>query len=111
MDKVVDLAEIVQREVEDYARGETWKAITYAISDITRQTYTVLAIPHTPRELHASIIVAARIVGNKVVIDEDITDRPLYEELLRAGIPREQMILTYAGEPLPEQETQSSPNE
>ena len=48
------------------------------------------------------VVVAARIINDKVIIDEDITDRPLWRELVRAGIPREQIILTYAGEKLPE---------
>ncbi len=106
MDRAIDLAAVLQREVEDYARGETWKAITYPISDVTRQIYTVLVIPYSPRKQHAGIIVAARIVDDKIYIDEDITDRPLVHELVRAGIPREQIICTYTGKPLPEQEDQ-----
>jgi vancomycin permeability regulator SanA len=47
-------------------------------------------------------MVMARVVGDKVIIDEDTTDRPLWKELVAAGIPREQIILTYAGETLPE---------
>jgi hypothetical protein len=42
-------------------------------------------------------------VGDKVVIEEDTTDRPLVNELVRAGIPREQIICTYIGEKLPEE--------
>jgi hypothetical protein len=38
----------------------------------------------------------------KVIIDEDTTDRPLVEELIRWDIPREQIILAYAGETLAE---------
>ena len=44
----------------------------------------------------------ARIIEDKVVIDEDTTDKPLYKELLRAGIRRDQIILTYTGEKLTE---------
>lgn len=47
----------------------------------------------------------ARIVGDSVIIEHDVTDRPLLHELMRAGIPREQIILTYAGEPLPQPNT------
>lgn len=43
----------------------------------------------------------ARVVGDMVVIDEDITDRPLVNELVRAGIPREKIVLLYAGEQVP----------
>jgi hypothetical protein len=44
----------------------------------------------------------ARVVGNKVIIEEDTTDRPLVEALIRCGIPREHIILVYAGETLAE---------
>lgn len=96
---------IVQREVEDYARGETLKAKTYPISDVSRQSFTILVIPDYPRYTPAGIVVAARVVGDYVVIDEDITDRPLFEELIRAGIPREKITCAYAGEEIPAEKT------
>jgi hypothetical protein len=102
---ITDLVTTVQREVEDYARGGGWKHIAYPVSDTTRQHYTVLAIPDYPREYRAAIIVAARIMDDVVVIDEDITDRPLWKELMRAGIPRKKIILSYAGESIPAKET------
>jgi hypothetical protein len=101
-DAAIELFTTVQREVEDYARGGDWKAITYPVSDTVRQHYAILTIPDYPREYRAAIIVAARVVDDLVVIDEDITDRPLWKELMRAGIPREKIILTYAGEKMPE---------
>jgi hypothetical protein len=102
MDTVIDFVGVVQREVEDYARGEGWRSEIYAVSDTARQTYSVVVVPDLPRPFPARIIVMARIVGDYVVIDEDTTDRPLYKELIRAGIPQEKIICLYAGETLPE---------
>jgi len=101
-DAITDLIATVQREVEDYARGGGWEHIAYPISDTARQYYTVLIIPDYPRKYRAGIVVAARVIDDYVVIDEDATDRPLWKELMRAGIPREKIILTYAGEKIPE---------
>jgi XisI protein len=101
MDQVRDLTTTVQHEVEDYARGGSWKAITYPVSDMARQNYVIVAVPDFPRKYKSTIIVAARVVEDKVIIDEDITDKPLWQELVRAGIPREQIICAYAGEPIP----------
>jgi len=103
MDRVAELTTIVQREVEDYA-GPAYKAKTYYIEDPKRHIYTVIIVPddNYPLNLKAGVTVMARIVGDKVVIDQDITDRPLYEELIRAGIPRSQIVLAYAGEKLPD---------
>jgi hypothetical protein len=49
------------------------------------------------------MMVMARVVDDTVVIDHDSTDRPLYKELMDAGIPREKIILAYAGEEAPTQ--------
>ncbi len=104
MDRPVGLSAIVQREVEDYARGGDWEATTYPVSDPGRLHYAVLIFPDYPRKYRAAIIVAARVVDDFVVIDEDATDRPLWKDLVRAGIPREKLILIYAGEKLPAKE-------
>src|SRR5262245_2705722 len=98
MDHLAELTSVVQHEVEDYARGETLGGFTYSLSDVEKQAYTVLIVPQQPKKHHAVVVIAARVVNDKVIIDEDITDRPLWEELIRAGIPREQIILAYAGE-------------
>jgi len=78
---------------------------TYPISDTEKQAYTVIIVPDAPRKYKSGVVIAARVIKDKVIIDEDITDRPLWEELVRAGIPREQIILAYAGEKLPDQST------
>ncbi len=46
-------------------------------------------------------MVMARVEGDKVIIEEDLTDRPLVDALLQAGIAREQIVLAYAGDPIP----------
>jgi KaiC/GvpD/RAD55 family RecA-like ATPase len=40
-----------------------------------------------------------------VIIEEDRTDRPLVDELIAAGIPRERIVLAYIGEAPPATET------
>jgi hypothetical protein len=102
MDRVADLIAIVQREVEDYELP-VLLGTSYAISDTARQRYAVLVVPDSSRKFNAGITVIARVVDDKVIIDEDTTDRPLWKELVRAGIPREQIILAYAGEEAPTQ--------
>jgi XisI protein len=103
MDRVIDITGIVQREVEDYAVSG-FNIALYPVSDHPRQIYTVIVIPEydSRKKIDPGIVVMARIVGDTVIIDEDTTDRPLYKELMRAGIPREQIILAYAGEKSPE---------
>lgn len=97
----MDLKAIVQREVEDYS-GPSHKAVTYAVSDMARQIYTVVVVPDRPRPFKSRIVVMARVVGERVIIDEDTTDKPRVQALVRAGIPREKIVLLYGGEDLPE---------
>ena len=108
MDRIADLTAIVQHEVAAYA-VPAYKAQTYFVGDEKRQIYSVVVVPgdNYPIKTKAGITVMARVVANKVVIDQDITDRPLYEALMEAGIPREQIILAYAGEKLPGEQEQS----
>ena len=103
-DTVIALVSIVQHEVEDYARGGGWQETAYPVSDTAHHHYAVLSIPDYPRLWPAAIVVAARIVDDFVVIDEDTTDKPLWKELVRAGIPREKIVCLYAGEQIPNQQ-------
>ena len=107
MDRIVDLATIVQQEVEDYARGTWYKTRTYPISDTHRQTYALIAVPENdyPLDVNTQVILLTYIARDQVVIEQDITDKPLWEELVRAGIPREQIVCRYAGETLSIEDT------
>jgi hypothetical protein len=37
-----------------------------------------------------------------VIVEVDNTDKPLVDALVQQGIPREQIVLAYAGETLPD---------
>jgi hypothetical protein len=104
MDSPLELETIVQREVEDYARPVLFGS-SYAISDPAHQRYTVLVIPDSAHKFPAGIVVMARVADERVIIEHDTTDRPLWKELVNAGIPREKIILTYAGETAAEEVT------
>jgi len=96
-----ELIEITRREVEKYA-GISDDAKAYPILDGTRRTYAVNGIMNEHGKDHAWIIVQARVVENRVIIDEDnVLDKNLVYALLQAGIPREQIVLAYEGENTP----------
>jgi hypothetical protein len=99
MDRIISLNDIVQHEVEDYA-GPLYKGRMFAVSDTERQLFTVVTLPDAdaPAAMRANIVVLAQVVGDKVIIERDITDRPLAEQLQQAGIACEQIVLAYAGE-------------
>lgn len=99
------LTDIVREEVEKYAAGGRGaNIILFPLLDDVHQTYAVNAIDYPSREEGAGVVVMARVVGDKVVIEDDGTDKPLVDALLQRGIPRSQIILAYEGEPIPDPE-------
>lgn len=96
------LIDLTRREVQLY---KGWSPVTdvYFFADEDKHTYVVLDVPHDRENFEPAIVVMAHIVNDKVVIDVDITNKPLIDALMQnAGIPREQIIRAYAGEQLPE---------
>jgi sulfur carrier protein ThiS len=51
----------------------------------------------------AGVVVMARLLGDKIVIEEDTTDKPLLDALLQRGVPRESILLAYDGDIVPEE--------
>lgn len=56
------------------------------------------------------LVVMVRIAGDKVIVEEDRTDRSVVEALVRNGIPHEQVFRVSLGEPLPDAEIESVQN-
>lgn len=105
MDNVIELNEVVQRVVAEYASGGWYKARAYFINDESKQIYAVASIPdpdYPIREVTPGMAVMARVVGDQVVIEHDSTDKPLIDALMAAGIRREQIIVPLAGDALPD---------
>jgi hypothetical protein len=91
------LGEIIKQELLDYA-GQGANATLYPLFDDTHQTYGLAVKTYPDRKRAAWLALWVRLVDGKVVIEEDRTDRPFVETLLAQKIPRENIILAYAGE-------------
>jgi len=102
MDRVVDVSGAVARQIMDYVTEGVFDADSYFLRDDAKRTYSFVSVPHhDPQD--ALIVMLARITAdNRVVIETDRTDKPLYEALINAGIPRSQIIRAYAGKTEPE---------
>ena len=99
------LKQTVREEVKKYAAGGRGANILlFAILDDEHGIYAVNAVDYPKRDDVAGVVVLARIVGNRVVIEEDMTDKKLVDALQQRGILRDQIILAYAGEPIPDAE-------
>lgn len=94
------LKEIVRNEVIKYAGSG--RGVNLRILDDERLTYTLTAVDYPRRKETAAIVVLARIVDNCVVIGEDATDKPRVNALIQQGILRENIILAYQRETVPD---------
>ncbi len=103
----MDIVAIVQREVEAYAGGEWFKAKVYTAVDTAQQHYVVVLVPDRdyPVDVATRIELMVRIVGDVVVVERDMSDKPFWKDLIAAGVPREQIVLPYAGETPPDRES------
>lgn len=95
------LTEIVKYEVDQY-NEPCFNCESYAALDDEHKVYVVYSTIAQQIDLdHTSIVIAAHIRGDLVIIDHDSTNRPLVDALVQAGIPREKIILAYDGEAIP----------
>lgn len=92
---------IVEREMAGYARHGL-NGYSYLISDRDHQAYTVISIGYVDNKRLASADLIVRIIGEQVIVDHDDNYPPLVETLIDVGLSRDQIILAYAGEPVPE---------
>jgi hypothetical protein len=90
----------VRTVIEDYARQAANPELL-AVCDPKQLIYVLLHLPfgaHSENKIFAIV----RVVANWVIIDEDQTSASLVDSFIRDGIEREKIILSYAGESLPD---------
>ena len=97
MDKLGRYREIVRRVIEEYAsyKPANGEIETEAIIDREHDHYEVMHVGWDGvRRVHG-VVVHIDISGGKVWIQHDGTSRPVAEELVAAGIPREDIVLAF----------------
>lgn len=97
MDTLTRYREIVRQMVKEYAsyKPSHGQIETEAIIDPERDHYEVMHVGWDGvRRVHGSVV-HMDIINGKVWIQYDGTSRPVAEELLKAGIPREDIVLGF----------------
>jgi hypothetical protein len=94
---MAQLNEIVKDTLKEYV-GSGFDNRTFPLVNEEEQIYAVNVIDTPVRKRRAGVVVIARVDGDRVIIEEDLTDRPLVDALVRAGVPRDKIVLAYAGE-------------
>lgn len=97
MDTLAQYRSIIRRIVTDYARYKpaNGEIDTEVILDPEHDHYEVMHIGWDGvRRVHGAII-HLDIIDGKIWIQYDGTSRPVADELLAAGIPKEQIVLGF----------------
>lgn len=97
MDKVERYRQVVRRVIEEYAsyKPSHGEIDSEAVIDPVSDHYEVMQIGwDRHRRIHGSVI-HLDIKGGKVWIQYDGTNRPVADELLAAGIPKEDIVLGF----------------
>jgi hypothetical protein len=74
----------------------------YLTQSDDKSVFAVVDVAHLGNKRFANAGLIVRIVNDFVIIEHDMNDKPLVDALVQAGIPHAQIILAYAGEPIPE---------
>ncbi|HEY7427320.1 MAG TPA: XisI protein [Gemmataceae bacterium] len=97
MDKLERYRSIVRAIIEDYASGKpsNGQIDTEAIVDRERDHYEVMHVGWDgQRRVHGSVV-HIDIIGDKVWLQYDGTNRPVADELIAAGIPQKDIVLAF----------------
>ena len=92
---------IVQSVIEGYT-GEGLNGRAYLVHDAVQNIFTVMSVGYVRQQRVTDANLVVRLIADKVIIERDMNDKVLVDALVQAGIPRQLIILAYAGEPVPE---------
>jgi len=79
--------------------GEVLNGHAYLVHDPTLNIYTVISVGNVRQRRVTDANLIVRLVEDKIIIERDMNDKTLADALVQAGIPRQSIILAYAGEP------------
>jgi hypothetical protein len=97
VDKLTKYREIARRVVEDYARVKpaNGQIESYPVIDPVGDHYLAVQTGWDRHHHVRGAFVHLDIIGGKIWIQFDGTDRPVADELEAAGVPKEDIVLGY----------------
>src|SRR4051812_10144852 len=95
------LKQVVRDVVAGYA-GKVLNGYSYLTQNEDGSVYTVVDVAQLKGKHISGVSLVVRIVGSKVIVERDQNDKVIVDALVQAGLKREDIILAYAGESVPE---------
>jgi hypothetical protein len=92
----MDLKETLRETLLGYT-GEGLNSYAYMTNDNTMTRFAVIAVAdNNIPPVFTNLI--AHLEGDLIVIYHDVNNKPLVDALVQNGVPRDKIILAYAGE-------------
>ncbi len=91
------LTETLRQVMMGYA-GEALNGYSYLTSSADQQVFTIVSVGQVRGQRIVDTGLVVRIKNKRIIIEYDVNDKPLVDALVSAGIPRNQIVLAYAGE-------------
>ncbi|GEM_PF-473976 len=87
--------------IAEYAKPGL-NAVSYMMYSKDQKMIAIVDQSVQKGEKHTDVGLLVRLIEDWIVVEYDANSEPLYEALMQAGIPRERIILAYAGETMPD---------
>lgn len=94
------IKDILLEQLDTYVTTSA-TGLTELTTNTDMNLFTLIAIGDNNGNHFTFTALIVRLLPDTIIIEEDRNSKPLYEALLQAGIPREKIILAYAGEKVP----------
>ena len=88
----------LQAVLEGYT-GDGLNGHAYLVHDPALEIYTVISVGYIRQRRVTDANLIVRLTSDKIIIERDMNDKTLADALVQAGVPRQSIILAYAGEP------------
>jgi XisI protein len=95
------LKDIVRQVVTGYA-GKALNGCSYLTQSEDSLIFAVVDVGRIQGKHFAGVSLVVRIVQDYVIVERDQNDKLVIDALVQAGIPRNKIVLAYAGELAPE---------
>ncbi len=86
--------------VMDGYAGEGLNGRSYLTSSADGRVLAVVTVAQVRDQRIADADLIVRLIADKIIIERDLNDKVLVDALVQAGVPRKQIVLAYAGEPV-----------
>lgn len=100
MERITTYRQLIKKLLSDYESMVNHSRLsqgteTHAVFDESRDRYIVFETGWWKKKRIRSITLYVRLVNQKFYIEEDWTEEGITAELLRAGVPREDIVLAF----------------